>query len=81
MEIQMDIVQAAALRPVRPTHIMKSANISYNELKSVIEALEKRGVIRTEVTFMGKFYQTTLEGLKLLEDYRGIRSRLLGEAF
>jgi predicted transcriptional regulator len=76
LEIYLDIIQAASLRPLRPTQIMKEANISYNELRGIIESLESRALLRTENTISGKYYQATDEGLKLLEDYRSVRSRL-----
>jgi predicted glycosyltransferase/predicted transcriptional regulator len=76
MEILIDIIQAVSFRPMRPTHIMRSANISYNELKKIIETLERKGLISTESTLGGKFYQATEEGLKVLENYKTIRERL-----
>jgi len=75
-EIHLDIIQAASLRPLRPTQIMKEANISYNELKDIIESLEAQKLLRTETNISGKYYQATNEGLKLLDDYRNLRSRL-----
>ncbi|MDA4126810.1 MAG: DUF354 domain-containing protein [Thaumarchaeota archaeon] len=75
-EIHLDIIQAASLRPLRPTQIMKEANISYNELKGIIEVLEARNLLRVEMNISGKYYQSTLEGLKLLDDYRSLRGRL-----
>lgn len=79
MEIYLDIIQAASLRPLRPTQIMKEANISYNELVSTVEGLERKGLIRTENTLGGKYYQSTTEGLRLLEDYRSVRNRVFPE--
>ena len=76
MEIYIDIIQAAALQPLRPTHMMKAANISYNELRTIIEALETRGLINEENTMGGKYYQATKEGLRVLQDYRTVHSRL-----
>jgi len=76
LEIHLDIIQAASLRPLRPTQIMKEANISYNELKDIIESLEARGLLRTEINLSGKYFQATDDGLKLLDDYRGLRGRL-----
>ena len=78
-EINLDIIQAASLRPLRPTQIMKEANISYNELKDIIESLEERRLLRTETNISGKYYQATDEGLKLLDDYRSLRSRLFND--
>jgi predicted glycosyltransferase/predicted transcriptional regulator len=79
LEIHLDIIQAASLRPLRPTQIMKEANISYTELKGIIESLEAMKLLRTETTISGKYYQATDEGLKLLDDYRGLRGRLFGD--
>jgi len=76
MEILVDIIQAASLRPLRPTHIMRAANISYNELKVVIDSLERKGLIASENTFGGTYYQATNDGLRLLEEYQTFRTRL-----
>ena len=76
IEIYIDIIQAASLQPLRPTHIMKAANISYNELRSIVDNLEERGLIAEETTLGGKYYQTTPEGLRVLQDYRSVHARL-----
>ncbi|HYC12495.1 MAG TPA: DUF354 domain-containing protein [Nitrososphaerales archaeon] len=76
LEIYLDIIQAASLQPLRPTQIMKEANISYNELRGIIENLETRGLLKTESTFSGKYYQSTEAGLRLLDDYRSVKTRL-----
>jgi predicted glycosyltransferase len=79
IEIYLDIIQAASLRPLRPTYIMRDANISYNDLKEVLDSLERRSLIRSETTFGGKFYQATEEGLRLLQQYKLMRERLFAE--
>jgi predicted transcriptional regulator len=76
MEIYIDIIQAASLQPLRPTHMMKAANISYNELRNIVETLEDKKLLTEENTLGGKYYQATQEGLKLLQDYRMVHSRL-----
>ena len=76
LEINLDIIQAASLRPLRPTQIMKEANISYNELRNIIRSLEEGNLLRTENNISGKYYQATEEGLRLLEDYKALRGRL-----
>lgn len=76
MDILMDILQAVSLRPLRPTHIMRSANISYSELKKIIETLERKGLVTVENTLGGRFYQATEEGLRLVESYKLIKERL-----
>ncbi len=78
MEILLDIIQASSLQPLRPTHIMRAANISYNELKAIVDSLETKGLITSEETFGGKYYQATGDGLKLLEEYRSFKDRLFG---
>ncbi|MDA4127910.1 MAG: DUF354 domain-containing protein [Thaumarchaeota archaeon] len=79
LEIFLDIIQAASFQPLRPTHLMKAANISYNELRGIIETLEGRGLLKTESTMGGKYYQATPEGLRLLQDYKTIHERLFSE--
>ncbi len=79
LEIYLDIIQAASLRPLRPTQIMKDANISYNELRGIVESLERKELLRAENTLGGKYYQATDNGLRLLEDYRTVRSRIFPE--
>jgi predicted glycosyltransferase len=76
MEVYIDIIQAASLQPLRPTHMMKAANISYNELRVIVEALESKGLINEETTLGGKYYQATKEGLKVLQDYKLVHGRL-----
>ena len=76
LEIHVVIIQAASLRPLRPTQIMKEANISYNELRDIIRSLEEANLLRMESNISGKYYQATEEGLRLLEDYKHLRGRL-----
>jgi uncharacterized protein len=79
IEIFLDIIQSTSLRPIRLTHIMRDANISHNELKKILGTLESSGLIGSQETLDGKVYQATSEGLKVLEDYRGIRRKLFAE--
>jgi len=76
MEIYIDIIQAASLQPLRPTHMMKAANISYNELRVIVEVLETKGLLSEENTLGGKYYQATKDGLRVLQDYRMVHNRL-----
>jgi len=78
MEILLDIIQASSVQPLRPTHIMRAANISYNELKGIVDSLETKGLITSEETFGGRYYQATSDGLRLLEEYRSFKDRLFG---
>ena len=77
MEILMDIVQATAFRPVRISQIMKNANISYSELRSMMDKLESRQLIRGEDSYDGRFYQITEIGMTVLHDYRKLRSQVM----
>jgi len=79
IEIYIDILQCTSLRPIRLTHIMRDANISYSELKKILQSLESDGLIVSQDTVSGKLYQSTAEGLKILQDYRGIRRKLFEE--
>jgi predicted glycosyltransferase/predicted transcriptional regulator len=76
LEIYLDIISAVAVRPLRLTHVMKVANVSYNELKRIIDTLESRSLVTSQNSFDGKFYQATDEGLRMLQEYRGFKSRL-----
>ena len=79
IEIFLDIIQSTSLRPLKLTHIMRDANISHNELKKILGTLESGGLITSGEALGGKLYQATSEGLKVLEDYRGIRQKLFAE--
>ncbi len=79
LEIYLDIIHAASLRPLRPTQIMKEANISYNELRGIVQNLERKELLRAENTLGGKYYQATNDGLRLLEDYKTVRKRIFPE--
>ena len=79
MEVLVDVVQATALGPCRPTQVMRHANVSYSEFKEIAEILERKGLVKSETTFAGKFFQTTAEGLQMLSEFKGIRARLFGQ--
>jgi uncharacterized protein len=76
LEIYVDIISAVAVRPLRLTHIMKVANVSYNELKRIIDTLERKSLVTSQNTFDGKFYQATDDGLRMLQEYKGFKTRL-----
>jgi hypothetical protein len=76
LEINLDVIQVTSLRPLRPTQIMKEANISYTELRDIIQSLEEKNLLTVENNIGGKYYQATVDGLKLLEDYKSLRARL-----
>ncbi len=77
LEKLMDVVQATAMGPAKPTHVMKLANIPYSEFKNIALTLERKGLIDSESSFTGKFYKATNYGIKVLQDYREIKTRIL----
>jgi len=79
IEKYLDIIQCTSLRPLKLTHIMRDANVSHNEVKKILETLESSGLVTSQETYTGKIYQATSDGLKVLEDYRGVRQRLFAE--
>ncbi len=73
----MDVVQAAATGPSKPTHVMKMANIPYSEFKQLMNALENKGLIEAESSLTGRFYRATSYGLGVLQDYQGIKAKII----
>lgn len=53
----------AAKNGVRKTHLLSRVSLSYEQLARYIEFLKTRGLIKE----YGNSYQTTSEGLKLIE--------------
>jgi len=76
LEIYVDVIRAVSLRPLRTTHIMNSANVSYKELRKIIETLEKKTLVAVESSADGKYYTATEQGLRVLEEYKSLKSRL-----
>lgn len=77
LEKLMDMVRATALGPVKQTQVMTTANVPHSEFKYLVQILENKRLIRSESTFSGKFYSATRYGLQILQDYQGIKTKLL----
>lgn len=76
LEIYVDVIRAVSVRPLRTTHIMNTANVSYKELRKIIEKLERKTLITVESSVDGKYYTATEQGLRLLEEYKSLKSKL-----
>ena len=78
MEIQMDVLLAAASRPCRLADLMQSANLSYADAKRAIIHLNARGMMLTNFAQSdgATLYETTHEGLELLSSYGKLREKL-----
>ncbi|MEE9585690.1 MAG: winged helix-turn-helix domain-containing protein, partial [Nitrososphaerales archaeon] len=77
LEKLMDVIQATAMGPAKPTQVMKLANIPHNEFKQLVKTLEKKEMVDSKSSFSGKLFIATNYGLQVLKDYQGVRSRLL----
>jgi len=73
----MDVVQATTGGPTKPTRVMKLANIPYSEFKTLVHALEQKGLIESESSFTGRYYRATSYGMQILQDYQGMKTLLL----
>lgn len=77
IEIYMEILHAVALRPLKLTHIMLNANLSYSKLRRDLDYLKKRDLIEERKDSAGgKLFRTTRSGLKLLHDWKEIEERI-----
>lgn len=76
MEVHMEVLQAMALRPVRITYIMKTANISHSHTKRIIGSLKENGLVEEHSTSSGKLFRATLDGLQALSTSKKLREAL-----
>lgn len=77
IEVYMTILQLTASRPLKLTHVMQAANLSYSKVKNSLVWLKKRNLVETyNDPLGGQHFKTTTEGLKLLVDYKRITEKL-----
>jgi len=77
IEIYMIILQTIAFRPLKLTHIMQVANLSYSKVKKDIAWLKKRELVEGRGDPAGgESFKATTEGLKLLANYRKVEEKL-----
>jgi len=78
IEVFMDILESVAFRPLKLTHIMKAANLSYTRASRDLLWLRRKGFIE-ECTDQraGRCFRATAKGLRLLADYRRVVHEIL----
>ncbi|MEE8187035.1 MAG: winged helix-turn-helix domain-containing protein [Nitrososphaerales archaeon] len=77
----IDIIRVVAANgPLRRTHILYKANLTWGELREDLDALEKVGAIKMMESGEGTFYGSTEVGLELLNHSSRIVTILTGNA-
>jgi len=77
LEIHMMILNLAAFRPLKLTHIMQAGNLSYSKVKEDVVWLKIKGLLTESHDLSGgQYFKTTSEGLQLLADFKKINERL-----
>ncbi len=77
----IDIIRVVTANgPLRRTHILYKANLTWGELKEDLDALEKVGAIKMIENREGIFYRSTEVGLELLDHSSRIVTILTGTA-
>ncbi len=80
LEVRMEVIQVIARGIDKPTRIMYAANMSWEPVKRILNALTEAGIIVcTEIIEPGakraKYrYTTTSKGAKILDAYRAFIS-------
>lgn len=70
LDIYMDIIRSAAFRPLKLTHIMQEANLSYLRVKKDLQRLQRKSLVEINNDVAGeKYYRSTADGLKLLSEF------------
>ena len=76
LERLIDILRVVNIGPIRQTHIMYKANITWNELRKDISWLRSLGLIKKKRMREGVFYEITSSGLETLSFFEIIESKL-----
>jgi predicted transcriptional regulator len=77
LERYLDILKVVSeFGPIRRTHVLYRANLSWNELRDSLEALEHAEAITQVLNGKGTFYKITKTGQSILSHYAGIQSSL-----
>ena len=78
LERYFDVLKVISARgPIRQTHIMYKANLTWDELKKDLEKLMNLSIIEKIVTKEGIFYRITPEGIEALSHISKIESMLM----
>jgi len=77
LERQLDILShIAAHGPIRRTHIMYKANVSWEELNKDLGTLKLLGLVAENPSKEGVFYTATETGRTVLAHYRQVEEAL-----
>ncbi|MCL4436889.1 MAG: hypothetical protein M1503_12755 [Thaumarchaeota archaeon] len=77
LERYLDILKVVSeFGPIRRTHVLYRANLSWNELRDSLETLEKAEAITEVPNGKGTLYKITGTGENILSHYEGIQSSL-----
>ena len=77
LERYLDILKVVSeFGPIRRTHVLYRANLSWNELRESLETLEKAEAITEIPNGKGTLYKITGTGQGILSHYAGIQSSL-----
>ena len=77
IEIYMEILGLLAFRPLKLTHIMQAANLSYSKVQNSLAWLSKKNLVQERRDFSdGLYFKTTLDGLAVLAEYKKIAEKL-----
>ncbi len=77
LERYLDILKVVSeFGPIRRTHVLYRANLSWNELRESLDTLEKAEAITEIPNGKGTLYKITGTGQRILSHYAGIQSSL-----
>ena len=77
IEIYMEILELIAFRPLKITHIMQAANLSYSKVRKSLAWLSKKNLVRERRDLSdGIYFKTAPNGLTVLAEYKKIAEKL-----
>jgi predicted glycosyltransferase/predicted transcriptional regulator len=77
LEIYMEILGLIAFRPLKVTHIMQAANLSYSKVRQSLAWLTNKNLVQKRRDPSGGLYfKTTPDGMVVLAEYKKIAEKL-----
>jgi predicted transcriptional regulator len=76
METFCDVLRVLGACPLKPTHIMYKANLSWNVMHECLTVLEKRDLVAQDIEKGAKMFHLTPQGFEVLGQFLEIRSDL-----